>query len=144
VEKPLPCLWEWTADLHFGNRFFPAAVSRDFWVAPKTQSQQGMRSGCLKDNPSPVGLPRKGLTFLCICWELLLLNHRSPCSGLAKYSGTPCHESQHWMTGSAHLINYITMPALYPLTHSCKSLGCAAYVVNWLKGECMSTYGCVR
>lgn len=145
MEKPLLCLWERTAELRFGNSFFPAAVSRDFWMAPKTQRQQGVRSDCLKDNPSPVGVPRKGLTSLGLCWELLLLNHRSPGSSLAKsHSGSPRRESQHWMRGSAHLINYITMPALYLLTHSHKSPGCAAYVVSWLKGECMSTYGCVQ
>lgn len=47
------------------------------------------------------------------------------------------------MRGSAHLINYIAMPALHLLTHSRKSLGCAAYIVNWLKRECASMYGCV-
>lgn len=104
-----------------------------------------MKSGCLKDNLLPIGLPRKGLTFLCISWGLLLLNHRSPSSTLAKqYSGSPCHEPQQRMRGSAHLINYVTVPALYLLTDSCKSLGCAAYAVNWLKGECVSVHGCVR
>lgn len=48
------------------------------------QSQQGMKSGYLKDNPLPVGLPRKGLNFLYISYGLLLLNHRSPSSSLAK------------------------------------------------------------
>lgn len=47
------------------------------------------------------------------------------------------------MRGSAHLINYISMPALRLLTHSRKSLGCAVYVVNWLKGnvcQCTDVY----
>lgn len=108
------------------------------------QCQQGIKCGCLKDNPLPVGLPRKGFTFLCISWGLLLLNHRSPSSTLAKqYSGSPCHESQQHMRGSAHVINFIAMPALHLLTHSHKSLRCAVYVVNSLKGECVSMYGCV-